>query len=86
MKVSLRGREEMSNDVLAQVHVENAALKLFNYADNEDRNGRFHVWVMCVTSIQSCGYYSGVCMYECIDIRAAPIIYDECQQLMISVW
>ena len=43
MKASLRGREEMSSDVVAQVHVENAAMKLFTYADNEDRNGRFHM-------------------------------------------
>jgi len=43
MKQSLRGREEMSSDVVAQVHVENEAMKLFNFADNEDRNGRFHM-------------------------------------------
>ena len=43
MKVTLRGREEMSSDVVAGVHVENAAMKLFNYADHEDRNGRFHM-------------------------------------------
>lgn len=43
MKQLLRGREEMSDDVVAQVHVENVAMKLFNFADNEDRNGRFHM-------------------------------------------
>lgn len=43
MKASLRGREEMGNDIVAQLHVENAALKLFNYADSEDRNARFHM-------------------------------------------
>ena len=43
MKASLRGREEMISDVVAQVRVEDAAMKLFSYADNEDRNGRFHM-------------------------------------------
>ena len=43
MKGSLRNREEITNDVVGQVYVENAAMKLFNFADNEDRNARFHV-------------------------------------------
>lgn len=34
--------EEISNDVVAQAHIENYALKLFLWADNEDRAGRFN--------------------------------------------
>ncbi|XP_071800994.1 vacuolar protein sorting-associated protein VTA1 homolog [Asterias amurensis] len=40
-------KEQGSNEILAselasQAHVENCALKIFVYADNEDRAGRFH--------------------------------------------
>ena len=32
----------LRNDVVGQSHVENYALKVFLYADNEDRAGRFN--------------------------------------------
>lgn len=32
----------MKNEVIGQAHVENYALKVFLYADNEDRAGRFN--------------------------------------------
>ena len=35
----------MQNELVAQAHVENYALKLFLYADNEDRAGRFGKFV-----------------------------------------
>ena len=31
----------MQNEIVGQAHVENYALKLFLYADNEDRASRF---------------------------------------------
>ncbi|GIY71178.1 vacuolar protein sorting-associated protein VTA1 homolog [Caerostris extrusa] len=34
--------ETISNEVVAQAHIENYALKLFLWADNEDRAGRFN--------------------------------------------
>ncbi|KFM73993.1 Vacuolar protein sorting-associated protein VTA1-like protein, partial [Stegodyphus mimosarum] len=34
--------EAITNDVVAQAHIENYALKLFLWADNEDRSGRFN--------------------------------------------
>jgi len=43
MKSALKDKEEITNDVVGQVYVENTAMKLFNFADTEDRNGRFHV-------------------------------------------
>ena len=33
--------EAISNDVVGQAHLENHALQMFLYADNEDRAGRF---------------------------------------------
>ncbi|XP_074656435.1 vacuolar protein sorting-associated protein VTA1 homolog [Tubulanus polymorphus] len=41
MKGELAGEEVMQNDVVAGVHVENYALKVFEFADNEDRASRF---------------------------------------------
>ncbi|GFQ92008.1 vacuolar protein sorting-associated protein VTA1 homolog [Trichonephila clavata] len=37
-----RDDETISNEVVAQAHIENYALKLFLWADNEDRSGRFN--------------------------------------------
>nr|XP_042904487.1 vacuolar protein sorting-associated protein VTA1 homolog isoform X2 [Parasteatoda tepidariorum] len=37
-----RDDESISNEVVAQAHIENYALKLFLFADNEDRSGRFN--------------------------------------------
>ncbi|BFZ24867.1 hypothetical protein BsWGS_27906 [Bradybaena similaris] len=40
-KVQLKDEEAIHNNVCGQAHVENYALKLFLFADNEDRAGRF---------------------------------------------
>nr|SVE93339.1 EOG090X0GPB [Moina brachiata] len=36
-KQELKSQETISDEIVAQAHIENVALKLFNYADNEDR-------------------------------------------------
>jgi len=36
-----RDLEAIQNEIIGQAHLENYALKLFFYADNEDRAGRF---------------------------------------------
>lgn len=43
----MRHEEEViTNEVVAQAHIENYALKLFLWADNEDRAGRFNKYIM----------------------------------------
>lgn len=42
MRRGLREEEALSSDVVAQAHIEDVALKLFEFADNEDRAARFH--------------------------------------------
>lgn len=37
-----KGNESMTNEIVGQAHLEEYALKLFNHADFEDRNGRFN--------------------------------------------
>jgi len=41
-KKRMANDESISNEVVAQAHIENYALKLFLWADNEDRCGRFN--------------------------------------------
>lgn len=41
MKSALKGEEAVSNDIVGQAHVEEVALKLFDFADAEDRAARF---------------------------------------------
>jgi len=41
-KKELSGNEAITNEVVAQAHIENYALKLFLYADTEDRASRFN--------------------------------------------
>lgn len=41
MKSTLEGEEAVSSDVVGQAHIETVALKLFEFADSEDRNARF---------------------------------------------
>ena len=41
MKKGMSENESVMNEVVGQSHVENYALKLFLYADNEDRASRF---------------------------------------------
>ncbi|KAG9347536.1 hypothetical protein JZ751_005104 [Albula glossodonta] len=42
MKKELSENESISQEVVGNAHIENYALKMFLYADNEDRSGRFH--------------------------------------------
>ncbi|KAJ8275168.1 hypothetical protein COCON_G00097930 [Conger conger] len=42
MKKELGDNESISQEIVGNAHIENYALKMFLYADNEDRSGRFH--------------------------------------------
>ncbi|XP_028676139.1 vacuolar protein sorting-associated protein VTA1 homolog isoform X1 [Erpetoichthys calabaricus] len=42
MKKELSDNESVSQELVGHAHIENYALKMFLYADNEDRSGRFH--------------------------------------------
>ncbi|XP_042359134.1 vacuolar protein sorting-associated protein VTA1 homolog isoform X2 [Plectropomus leopardus] len=42
MKKELGDNDSISQEVVGNAHIENYALKMFLYADNEDRSGRFH--------------------------------------------
>ncbi|XP_059211908.1 vacuolar protein sorting-associated protein VTA1 homolog isoform X2 [Centropristis striata] len=42
MKKDLGENDSISQEVVGNAHIENYALKMFLYADNEDRSGRFH--------------------------------------------
>ncbi|XP_055728705.1 vacuolar protein sorting-associated protein VTA1 homolog [Salvelinus fontinalis] len=42
MKKELTDNDSISQEVVGNAHIENYALKMFLYADNEDRSGRFH--------------------------------------------
>ncbi|XP_035473193.1 vacuolar protein sorting-associated protein VTA1 homolog isoform X2 [Scophthalmus maximus] len=42
MKKDLGDNDSISQEVVGNAHIENYALKMFLYADNEDRAGRFH--------------------------------------------
>ncbi|KAM9797980.1 vacuolar protein sorting-associated protein VTA1 homolog [Neosynchiropus ocellatus] len=42
MKKEMSDNDSITQDVVGNAHIENYALKLFMYADNEDRAGRFH--------------------------------------------
>uniref|UniRef100_A0AAV2KF76 Vta1/callose synthase N-terminal domain-containing protein n=1 Tax=Knipowitschia caucasica TaxID=637954 RepID=A0AAV2KF76_KNICA len=42
MKKDLKNEDSITQEVVGNAHIENYALKMFLYADNEDRNGRFH--------------------------------------------
>ncbi|XP_061610923.1 vacuolar protein sorting-associated protein VTA1 homolog isoform X5 [Phyllopteryx taeniolatus] len=42
MKMELSDNESITQEVVGNAHIENYALKMFLYADNEDRAGRFH--------------------------------------------
>ena len=41
MKSILKDEEAVASDVVGQAHIETVALKLFEFADTEDRNARF---------------------------------------------
>ncbi|CAK6969597.1 vacuolar protein sorting-associated protein VTA1 homolog isoform X1 [Scomber scombrus] len=42
MKKELSDSDSITQEVVGNAHIENYALKMFIYADNEDRGGRFH--------------------------------------------
>lgn len=42
MKKELSDNESITQELVGHAHIENYALKMFLYADNEDRSGRFH--------------------------------------------
>ncbi|XP_068199209.1 vacuolar protein sorting-associated protein VTA1 homolog isoform X2 [Antennarius striatus] len=42
MKKELGDNDSITQEVVGNAHIENYALKMFLYADNEDRAGRFH--------------------------------------------
>ncbi|XP_041814505.1 vacuolar protein sorting-associated protein VTA1 homolog isoform X2 [Chelmon rostratus] len=42
MKKELAEHDSITQEVVGNAHIENYALKMFLYADNEDRAGRFH--------------------------------------------
>ncbi|XP_061667929.1 vacuolar protein sorting-associated protein VTA1 homolog [Syngnathoides biaculeatus] len=42
MKMELKDNDSITQEVVGNAHIENYALKMFLYADNEDRAGRFH--------------------------------------------
>ncbi|XP_069371201.1 vacuolar protein sorting-associated protein VTA1 homolog isoform X3 [Paralichthys olivaceus] len=42
MKKEMSDHDSISQEVVGNAHIENYALKMFLYADNEDRGGRFH--------------------------------------------
>ncbi|XP_010749064.1 vacuolar protein sorting-associated protein VTA1 homolog isoform X2 [Larimichthys crocea] len=42
MKKELGDNDSINQEVVGNAHIENYALKMFLYADNEDRAGRFH--------------------------------------------
>ena len=44
-KKQLQDIEAVQNEIVGQAHLENYALKLFLYADNEDRAARFGKYV-----------------------------------------
>lgn len=41
-----KDNEAITNEVVAQAHLENYALKLFNYADQQDRAANFQKFVI----------------------------------------
>ncbi len=42
MKKELSDNESITQEIVGNAHIENYALKMFLYADSEDRSGRFH--------------------------------------------
>jgi len=58
-KMELKAQETVADEVVAQAHIENAAIKLFNWADSEDRAGRYNKNV--VKAFYSAGMLLDVC-------------------------
>lgn len=41
VKKQLAGNEAITSDIVAQAHIEQVAIRLFNYGDKEDRAGNY---------------------------------------------
>ena len=62
-KNRLQDVEAVQNEIVGQAHLENYALKLFLYADNEDRAGQFGKYVaICTSQIR---WYFAVAHWNC---------------------
>lgn len=48
--LSTQGHEAVTNDVVAQIHIDEKAEQLFLWADTEDRNANFNKYVKLVCS------------------------------------
>ena len=77
MKPSLAKEEALTSEVVAQAHVEDVGLKLFEYADNEDKNSHFHKYVhilyplyMCIGLARAWPLYNYV--YSCHPLPLCP--------------
>ena len=44
----MQGHEAVTNDVVAQIHIDEKAEQLFLWADTEDRNANFNKYVELV--------------------------------------
>lgn len=58
-KNEMKSQETVSDEIVAQAHIENIAVKLFNWADNEDRQERYNKNV--VKAFYSAGMLLDVC-------------------------
>lgn len=45
-----KDNEAITNEIVAQAHLENYALKLFNYADQQDRAANFQKYVIFISN------------------------------------
>ena len=64
------GNDAISNEVVASAHIENHAMKLFLFADKEDRESRFNKNVVK-------GGFSGTCyflMINCLLINKSTLV------------
>ena len=55
MKDQLKNNEAIQSELVGQAHIEDAAIKLFFFADTEDRSSRFDKYRAL--------YYCRVCYY-----------------------
>ena len=49
-ELSTQGHEAVTDDVVAQIHIDEKAEQLFLWADTEDRNANFNKYVKLVCS------------------------------------
>lgn len=50
-ELSSQGHEAVTNDVVAQIHIDEKAEQLFLWADTEDRNANFNKYVELFCSL-----------------------------------